>query len=150
MEIRCVDMNRWYGVGNVVRDPESSVTQDGMDVCKFTVAVNRIKDKDDSGKKVADYIPVRAKGKKAALCREYLHRGKKVGVEGKLETYNYTTQEGYKRSGFEVVLDDITFLYSGDPDKTEHGDVHANDGVIHHDLDLDTGMTLADDVELPF
>ena len=141
-------MNRWYGVGNIVRNPESKVTDAGIDECKFTVAVNRIKD--DNGKKVADYIPVRAKGKKAALCREYLHRGKKVGVEGRLETYNYTTQEGYKRSGFEVVLDDITFLYSGDPDRTEHGDVHANDGVIHHELDLDTGLELIEDEPLPF
>ena len=136
------------GVGNVVRDPDSYVTDDGVDVCKFTVAVNRRKD--ETGKKIADYIPVRAKARKAALCREYLHRGKKVGVEGRLETYNYTTQDGERRSGFEIVLDDITFLYAGDPDRTELGDIHANDGVIHNELDLDNDFKVIDDEPLPF
>ena len=129
------------------------MTSDGIDVCKFTIAVNREGREDErTGRKLVDYIPVRAKGKRAALCREYLHRGKKVGVDGRLETYTYTMQDGQKRSGFEIVLEKITFLYSGDPDKTEHGDVHANDGVIHHDLDLNTGLELVDDddVELPF
>ncbi len=141
-------MNTWSGIGNLVRDPEASVTQSGTDVCKFTVAVNR--PKDANGNTQADFIPVRALGKRAALCREYLRKGRKIGIVGKLHTYTYTTQEGQKRSGFEVLLDDITFLPSGDANKSQFGDVHADDGVVHHDVSGDGGFVQVDDDDLPF
>lgn len=139
-------MNTWNGIGNLVRDPESSVTQFGIDVCKFTIAVNR--PKDVNGQAQADYIPIRAIGKRAALCREYLKKGRKVGIVGKLQTYSFTTHEGQKRNGFEILLEDLTFLPSGDANKPQFGDIHADDGVVHHDVGRE--FTQVDDGELPF
>ena len=141
-------MNRWYGVGNLTKDPETSVTQNGTDVAKFIVAVNR--PKDESGESKADFIPVKARGKKAALVREYLRKGRKVAVEGKLQTYNYTNQDGQRRSGFEVILDELTFLPSGDPNNTRHGDIHQDGGVIHNDIGDRFEPVDMDDGELPF
>ena len=142
-------MNTWSGIGNLVKNPESYVSQAGTDVCKFTIAVNR--PKDANGQQQADFIPIKAFGRRAALCREYLAKGRKVGVVGKLQTYNYQKDDGTIVFGFEVVLDDLTFLYSGDPNKPQLGDVHADDGVIHnkppHDI---SDFTEVEDEELPF
>lgn len=142
------NVNQWSGIGNLCRGPEASVSQSGTDICKFTIAVNRAKDA--NGQSQTDFIPVRAFGRRAALCREYLRKGRKVGIIGKLQTYSYTTQDGQKRNGFEILLDDITFLPSGDPNKTQFGDVHSDDGVVHHDVGTNDGFIEVYDEELPF
>ena len=143
-------MNNFNGIGNLVKDPVSSTDQEGNDVCKFTIAINR--GKDENGKSVADFVPVRATRKKAALCREYLVKGRKVGVQGTLRTYSFPDDNGNRVSGFYVAMTDITFLYNGDPNKGNLGDVHADDGVVHpgdpQDMDFTT-VNLPDD-ELPF
>ena len=108
-------MNSWSGIGNLTRDPESSATQSGLEVSKFTLAINR--PKDQNGQSQADFIPIRALGKRAQLCNQYLKKGRKIGVVGKLQTYSYTGQDGQKKYGFEILLDDITFLSSSTESK---------------------------------
>lgn len=141
-------MNIASFIGNLTRDPESTVTQNGTDVCKFTIAVNR--PKDANGESQADFIPIKAIGKRAGLCREYLRKGRKVGVSGELHTYSFTTQDGIQKKGFEILMNSITFLPSGNPNKTQFGDVHADDGVVHHDVGRNDFMQVEDDGELPF
>lgn len=139
-------MNHWSGIGNLTRDPESSFTDSGVAVCKFTIAVNR--PKDENGQQRADFIPVRAYNKRASLCREYLRKGRKVGVVGKLQTYTYTDKEGIKRSGFEILLSDLTFLPSSDTNRPNLGDVHSDDGAAQPNFG--DSFDDFDDEKLPF
>ena len=147
-------MNTWSGIGNLVRDPVSDVTDDGEDVCKFTIAVNRGVRDESTGKDIADFVPVRARKRQAQLCREYLRKGKKVGIVGALRSYNFKNEAGEYVSGFYVAMTDFTFLYSGDPKKSELGDVHADDGVVHNaapqSLDFSQATTPVETDELPF
>ena len=143
-------MNTVSVIGNLVKDPVASVTQDGEDVCKFTIAVNRGR-RDENGKDQADFVPIRATRQRAALCREYLRKGRKVGVTGKLRTYSFTDENGKFVNGFYVALDDLTFLYNGDPNKGDLGDVHSDDGVVHHSEPQDLNFTqVTQDDDLPF
>lgn len=146
-------MNTWCGIGNLTKDPVASTNKNGDDVCKFTIAVNRGK-KDENGSQLADFINVRATSQKAALCREYLLKGRKVGVRGPIRTYSFKDENGNYVSGWYVALDEITFLYNGDPNKGNLGDVHADDGVVHPEepqgLHFSTEPFPADPDELPF
>lgn len=143
-------MNVFSGVGNLTRDPESSVTSSGVDVCKFTIAINRPKGPNEESQ--ADFIPVRAYKRLAAICREYLRKGSKVAVVGKLQTYMYTAQDGSRRSGFEVLANEVTFLPSANPNSAKYGDIHSDMyGAAHHDLDdPSSGFTQVEDYKLPF
>lgn len=146
-------MNCFNGVGNLTHDPETRVTQSGIDETKFTIAINRPKTQD--GESIADFIPIKAYKNKAAMCAQYLKKGRKVAVTGKIHTYTYE-KEGVRKSGFEVVLDEITFLPSSNPDRTNLGDVHSDIyGAAHYDLNeekINEHFTVVDipDEELPF
>ena len=141
-------MNSWSGVGNLTKDPMSEVDDNGVDICKFTIAVNRAKN--EAGESIADFIPIKAKGKRASLCREYLRKGRKVGIIGKLQTYNFVNDNGERKYGFQVVAEDITFLPSGNPNNTQLGDVHQDDGVVHNTLNDASDVTTEIGDELPF
>ena len=127
-------MNYWIGVGNVIRAPEAYVNSAGKDVCKFNIRTNRKRSYTGEGE--TDTIPIYAEGKTASLCREYLRIGKKVGIYGEIHTYMYTSEDGDRHSGFHVKLEEITFLPSGNVDKPELGDIHSDDGCLHHDINF--------------
>ena len=150
-------MNTWCGVGNLTRDPEARVTQDGIDVCRFTIAINRRRNAD--GEIKADFVPIVAYRKTAAVCREYLRKGRKVSVVAELQTYSYEKADGQKVYGFQMVASDVRFLSPSDPNKSNFGDIHSDMmGATHHDLNNmnilpDTsGFTQMDDdiPDLPF
>lgn len=102
-------MNKAIIIGNLTREPEFRLTQTGVSVCSFTVAVNRrFADKD--GQRAADYIPVIVWRGLADNCAQYLHRGSKVGVVGPMQTRSYEAQDGQKRFVTEVVADEVDFL----------------------------------------
>lgn len=102
-------MNKIIIIGNLTRDPELRTTQSGIQVCSFAVAVQR-RFADQSGQKVADFIPVVAWRQLGELCSKYLAKGRKVAVEGSLQVRSYDDKDGNKRTAFEIVADDVQFL----------------------------------------
>jgi len=99
-------------VGRLTKDPEMRYTQNGLAVTRFRLAVDRPFGRDESGNKQTDFIDVVAWRKTAELCGQYLGKGAPVGVEGRLQTGSYTTQDGQQRQRFEVVADRVSFLES--------------------------------------
>lgn len=97
-------MNKLTIIGNLTRDPESRTTQNGKNVCTFTVAVNR-----RSGNE-ADFFRVNAWGKLGEHCQRYLAKGRKVAVEGSVSVNSYTAQNGENRASLEVSARDVEFL----------------------------------------
>ena len=106
-----MSMNKWEGTGNLTRDPEVRTSESGVCICTFSLAVNRPKDKGGNSK--ADFIPIKALGKKGEVCGKYLKKGSRIGAVGTLSTYTYTNGSGDKRFKTEVLLEDITFLGEG-------------------------------------
>lgn len=106
-----MDLNRAQLIGNVTRDPESRATPSGQNVCSFSIATNS-QWTDAQGQKQtrAEYHNIVAWGKLADICSQYLAKGRKVYVEGRLQTREYTTQDGQKRSRTEITAENMIIL----------------------------------------
>ena len=98
-------------IGNLTRDPELKQIPSGQSVCSFGVATSR-NWKDASGNKqeATEFHNVVAWGKLAEICGQYLVKGKKVYVEGRLQTRDWEGQDGVKRYRTEIVCEDMLML----------------------------------------
>lgn len=106
------DLNMVFLMGNLTRDPELRYTPNGQAVTSITVATNRQWTDKDSGDKKdsAEFTDVVIWGKMAENVANYLKKGRRVHVIGRLQTRNWEAQDGSKRNKTEVVATDITFL----------------------------------------
>lgn len=104
-------LNRVQLIGNLTRDPELRYTPAGNAVCTFGLATNRSWTTDAGEKREeVDFHRIVAWNKLAELCSQFLVKGRKVYVEGRLSTRNWTAQDGAQKSTTEVVIDDMILL----------------------------------------
>src|SRR5689334_15638255 len=97
-------------MGNLTRDPELRQTPNGQNVCSFSLALNRsYKGADGNWQEATDYIDVVAWGPLGERVAQYLSKGRRCLVNGRLQSRSWE-QEGQKRSKVEVVAQDVTFL----------------------------------------
>ena len=101
-------MNKLTIIGNLTRDPELRTTQSGLQVCSFTVAVNRRRTQE--GQQEADFFRVTAWRQLGENCARYLAKGRKVCVIGPVAVSTYTGQDGATRASMDVTADDVEFL----------------------------------------
>jgi single-strand DNA-binding protein len=101
-------MNKIVLIGRLTRDPELRYTQGGKAFTTFTLAVDRRFSKDKQ--QTADFIPCIAWDKLAEIIGNNLTKGRRVGVEGRLQTRTYDAKDGSKRSAFDVMVDELEFL----------------------------------------
>jgi single-strand DNA-binding protein len=107
-------LNKVLLMGNLTRDPELRYVPSGTAVATFTLAVNRVyKGQDGEKKEEASFIRVVVWGRRAEVCGEYLAKGSPVFVEGRIQSRNWETQDGQKRSTVEVIADNVQFLRGG-------------------------------------
>lgn len=97
-------------VGRLTRDPELKKTQSGISFVRFTLAVNR-SFRDDSGETQADFINCIAWRAQAENLAKYMRQGSLIGVEGRIQTGSYETEQGMRYTT-DVVANNITFLES--------------------------------------
>jgi single-strand DNA-binding protein len=103
-------MNIVILIGNLARDPEMRYGQNNLAIAKFSVAVNRPpRSGEDAG---ADFIRVTAFGKQAELVERYLTKGRKVAVEGRIQTGSYDGKDGQKVYTTDVIANRVEFLGS--------------------------------------
>lgn len=100
-------MNKLTIIGNLTRDPELRTTTAGVNVCSFTVAVNR--PRREGQEQAADYFRVTAWRSLADICGKYLAKGRKVAVVGSVSVHTYQANNETKAS-LEVNADDVEFL----------------------------------------
>ena len=105
-------------IGNLTSDPQSHTTNDGKEVCNFSVAVNR--KKKIQGQPEADFFRVAAWGRLADPCQKYLVKGRKVAVVGSVSVSTYQAQDGSTRANMEVFAEDVEFLSSASSNTAEH------------------------------
>lgn len=104
-------LNRVQLIGNLTRDPELRYTPSGTAVCSFGLATNRSWTTDTGEKhEESEFHNIVAWNKLAELCSQFLVKGRKVYVEGRLSTRNWTGQDGAQKSCTEVVIDDMILL----------------------------------------
>ena len=116
--------------GRLTKDPELKYGASGSAYCKFTLAVNRMK-KDDP----ADFIFCSAFGKTAELIVEYVRKGHRLGVQGRLQQDTYE-KDGEKISTTGVIVDKIEFLESNKTESTTSEPKKSNKVNPKPDLNL--------------
>ena len=105
-------VNKVILVGNVGKDPEVKFTQSGMPVASLTLATNeRYKDKSGERQDRTEWHSIKAWQKTAEIIGEYVKKGSKIYVEGKLQTSSWDDkQSGEKKYRTEVVVDNLVLL----------------------------------------
>lgn len=108
-------VNKVILVGNLGADPEVRSTPSGQQVATLSLATSRNhKDRDGNRKEETEWHRVVVWGQLAELAQRYLAKGRKVYVEGRLQTRSWDdAQTGQKRYSTEVVAETLTFLDSG-------------------------------------
>ena len=103
-------MNKVILMGRLTRDPDVRTTQGGKSVARMTLAVDRRKSAD--GQQEADFLALIAWEKIADIAANYLHKGSKILVEGRLQSRSYDAQDGSKRYVTEVIVSNLEFCES--------------------------------------
>ena len=140
-------MNKLMIIGNLTHDPEMRTTQTGINVCTFSVAVNRRRSNQNSGQPEVDYFRVTAWRQLGELCQNYLAKGRKVAVTGSVALNTYEARDGSgTRSTLEVTADEVEFLTP----RTENGGYNAPSGnTSTSNSSMNAGFQVVDD-DLPF
>ena len=117
-------LNQVTLMGNLTRDPELRQTPNGQNVTSFSLALNRAyKDASGEWQEVTDYIDIVCWGPLAERVAQYLSKGRRCLVQGRLQSRSWE-QDGQKRNKVEVLANDVTFLDSrggGDNDSGNGG-----------------------------
>ena len=106
-------LNKAELIGNLTRDPELRYTPSGTPVCTFSLATNR-QWVTESGEKKEDveFHKLVAWQKLAEICGKFLSKGRKVWVQGRLQTRSWTGQDNQQRQTTEIVIEDMIILDS--------------------------------------
>lgn len=107
-------LNKVTLIGNLTRDPEMRYTPTGTAVCTFGIATNRSWTPADGGERQeeVEYHRIVAWSKLAEICSQLLYKGRKVYVEGRLQTRKWQSQDGQERETTEIVIDNMIALGS--------------------------------------
>ncbi len=136
-------LNKVMLIGNLTRDPEMRYTPNGAGVCSFGLATNRSWASGDGGerKEETEFHRIVAWNKLAELCAQLLTKGRKVYIEGRLQTRNWEGPEGEKRNATEIVAEDMVLLDSrregSTADSQETSYKSEVDAVAVDDIDVD-------------
>jgi single-strand DNA-binding protein len=129
-------LNKAQLIGNLTRDPELRYTPQGTAVCTFGLATNRQWTTETGEKREeADFHRIVAWNKLAELCAQLLTKGRKVYIEGRLQTRNWTAQDGTQRQTTEIVASDMILLdsrrpLSGEEIGSSPGEVTESEDVL--------------------
>lgn len=106
-----MNLNKAMVIGNLTRDPEMRSTPSGQNVASFSVATS-LTWTDNSGQqqKKTEFHNIIAWRKLADICGQYLHKGSKVYIEGRLQTSDWTGQDGVKKYRTEIIVENMIML----------------------------------------
>lgn len=140
-------MNNVSLVGRLVRDPDIRYTDGGLSIARFSIAVDRRFKKD--GEQAADFPNIIAFGKTAEFIERYFKKGNRIGLNGRIQTGNYTNNDGIKVYTTDVIAENVEFVESKSNNDYEN---MVPNTVANPNLDSDGFMNIPDgiDEELPF
>lgn len=112
-----MDLNKVMIIGRLTRDPEVKVIPSGASVCQLGLATNYVYTNQQTGQKVeqVEYHNVVLWRKLAEIAGQYLKKGRRIYIEGRLQTRSWDGQDGQKRYKTEIVGDNMIMLDGGAP-----------------------------------
>jgi single-strand DNA-binding protein len=107
-----MSLNKVLLIGNLTRDPELRSTASGQSVSNFGLATNRVWKDQNSGerKEAAEFHNIVMWGRLAEISGQYLHKGSKIFIEGRLQTRSWQDQSGNKKYMTEIVAENMQML----------------------------------------
>lgn len=102
-------MQKFFAIGNLTRDPDLSQNNSGVNVCRFTIAVNRPY-AESSGERKADFFNCIAWRSLAESIARYCRKGDKVAVSGTIQIRSYDDNKGNRQTTVDVIVQDVEFL----------------------------------------
>jgi single-strand DNA-binding protein len=106
-----MNLNKAMIIGNLTRDPEMKTTPNGQAVASFSVATNFIwNDQSGQKKERVEFHNIVAWRRLAEICGQYLRKGSKIYVEGRLQTRDWAGQDGVKRYRTEIIAENLIML----------------------------------------
>lgn len=144
-------MNKVILIGRLTANPELRYTTSNNAVTTFSIAVDR-NFKNENGNKEADFINIVAWNKKAELIHQYLKKGDRVGISGRLQVRKYQNERGENRYVTEVVLEEIEFLKNKQKEQMVENKVNTNNPYEDFANEHQEELFYTDDSgeELPF
>ena len=142
-------MNKVILIGNLANDPESRTTQSGIAQCSFRIAVQR-RFKGANGERETDFLPVVCWRQTAEFAQRYLAKGRKVAVEGSIQTRSYDAQDGSKRYVTEIIADSVEAVGGREDGAQGAQNAQSAQQAQEPAQDHQMGFTEVDDDELPF
>lgn len=132
-------MNKFIGIGRLVRDPELRYTQSNQPICTFTLAIDKPISRDKreeaeaNNRPTADFPRVNVWGKMAENCNRYLQKGSQCAVEGSIQTGSYEDKDGKTVYTTDILANSVEFLSkaSGGQDNTNQ---NSDDGFFGDDF----------------
>lgn len=107
-------------IGNLTRDPELKTTSSGTNVASFSVATSLVwNDANGQKQQKPEFHNVIAWRRLAEICGQYLRKGSKVFIEGRLQTTDWTGQDGVKRYRTEIVAENMIMLDSKNSSRSD-------------------------------
>ena len=137
-------MNNLVIIGNLTKDPELRVTPSGLNVCSFTVAVNR-----RGSEEKTDYFRVTAWRETATNCAKFLSKGRKVCVVGPVTLSEWESENGKHGAALEVTANSVEFLSPRVSDSAAEPSPAPSKNT-ERNVDAASGFTAVDTDELPF
>lgn len=106
-----MNLNKAMIIGNITRDPEVKNTPNGQMVATMCIATSvSWKDKNGQKQEKAEFHNIVAWRKLAEICGQYLRKGSKIYIEGRLQTREWTGQDGIKRYRTEIIAENMIML----------------------------------------
>ena len=121
-------MNKVVITGRTTKDIELKVTTSGTNVATFSIAVKRAYK--GNGEQESDFFECVAYSKTAELISKYVKKGDMVGIDGRLQTRNYTNKEGRKVYITEIIVENVEFLQTKKQEATATDTMPASDPFI--------------------
>lgn len=137
-------MNSVQLTGRLTRDPEVRYTDGGSTIARFTLAVNR-RFKSESGPD-ADFISCVAFGKTAEFIEKYFSKGRKMDLNGRIQTGSYTNKDGQKVYTTDIVVENVEFGESKNAQGNNSNSSYDSSGAYDGFMNIPEGI----DEELPF
>lgn len=124
-------MNNVVLIGRLTKDPELKYSQAGKAYCRFTVAINR-----EFNREEADFINCLAFGKTAETIAEWLGKGRRIALQGRIQTGSYQNSNGDTVYTTEVVADKFEFIDSSRSETSKNQSYSNNDDVLDDNDDF--------------
>ena len=144
-----MNLNKAMIIGNLTRDPETRTTPSGQNVASFSVATSLTwTDNTGQQQKKTEFHNIVAWRKLADICTQYLRKGSKVYIEGRLQTNEWIGQDGIKKYRTEIVADNMIMLDRANTNNDSQGNFNNNTASKNNNQEEELPTINADEEEI--